>query len=70
VGQAFIVLAACFVPSTPLIATSHFSGYVKLWHARQASYRSVEVRFVDDQPSWSSEGNPVENPIKLWPELA
>jgi WD40 repeat protein len=63
--QQYIVSAACFVPKTKLVATSHFGGYVKLWH----EYREVEVRFVDDQPQWSRDGKPIENPIAKWPEL-
>jgi WD40 repeat protein len=66
---AFIVSAACFVPGTPLVATSHFTGQVKLWHATQPGHGPVEVRFVDDQPSWSADNKPIADPIKLWPEL-
>lgn len=43
--QDYIVSAACFVPKTKVIATSHFTGCVKLWRG----YTSVEVRFDGDR---------------------
>jgi WD40 repeat protein len=52
--QDYIVSAACFVPKTKLIATSHFTGCVKLWRGTT----SVEVRFE----------NGTVTPVK-WPNL-
>lgn len=41
--QDYIVSAACFVPKTKIIATSHFTGLVKLWRGTTTR----EVRFDD-----------------------
>jgi WD40 repeat protein len=53
--QDYIVSAACFIPNTDVIATSHFTGCVKLWR----DHESVEVRFENDSVT----------PIK-WPQLS
>lgn len=49
-SPAEIVSAACFIPGTSLIATSHFGGFVTLWH--QPSGRSQRVRFNAGRPTW------------------
>jgi WD40 repeat protein len=66
--QKFIVSAACFVPGTQVVATSHFTGAVKLWN--KTRLREFSVRFVDDQPMWNDwEDKPVADPIAAWNEL-
>lgn len=63
--QDFIVSAACFVPKTKLIATSHFSGCVKLWRSDKSHRTPVEVTFDNEQVRW----NRVADPIEAWPTL-
>ena len=66
-SRDYIVSAACFVPKTPVIATSHFTGCIKLWHAER-TYRFLEVRFENDQPVWRRDGEIVD-PIGKWSQL-
>jgi WD40 repeat protein len=65
--QTYIVSAACFVPSTPLVATSHFTGVVTLWGP---TYRRASVRFGDDPPKWTDpEGAPIADPAAAFQYL-
>ncbi len=45
-----IVSSACFLPGTPLIATSHFGGYLLLWH--RDAQRSQRIAFGQGRPTW------------------
>ena len=59
--QDYIVSAACFVPKTNVIATSHFTGCVKLWRDDKSWGESAIVRFENDEPKWDEP--------KSWPTL-
>jgi WD40 repeat protein len=61
--QDYIVSAACFVPKTKLVATSHFAGYVKLWRTDKTWNPPAEVRFENDEVKWSG------HDPKAWPTL-
>lgn len=60
--QAYIVSAACFVPNTALVATTHFTGHLTLWNLEHGR---ATVQFVDDQPRWDG----VDDPVRAWSEL-
>lgn len=45
--QDYIVSAACFVPKTQLVATSHFTGVVKLWDTERVYSPPAIVTFAD-----------------------
>ena len=55
-SPAEIVSAACFVPGTALIATSHFAGFVTLW--RQSSRDAQRVAFAAGRPGWQGNASP------------
>jgi len=59
--QEYIVSAACFVPKTKLVATSHFTGCVKLWRTDVTYKAPAEVRFEADEVKWNAPAS--------WPNL-
>jgi WD40 repeat protein len=66
-AQKFIVSSACFVPGTPIVATSHFTGELKLW----SGYSDVSVRFDGDVPRWhdGDDSKAIDDPVARWNEL-
>lgn len=72
-SQDYIVSSACFVPSAPMILTSHFTGELRVW--RGAAGRSMmliaTITFdeTSDAPAIAPKlGGPATDPIAWWAE--
>ena len=69
--QKYIVSSACFVPTTKLAATSHFTGALRLWQIDGYPSRVAEVSFELDEPVWvDSAGTPITDPAAWWAKHA
>jgi len=65
----YIVSCACFVPSTPLVLTSHFTGLLTIWSEKENVAKSGTVTFdaESDAPSivYSVDESTID-PITWW----
>jgi WD40 repeat protein len=65
--QKYIVSSACFIPSTKLAATSHFTGSLRLWTVDGYPWKQAEVSFEGDEPTWANgSGEPITDPSAWW----
>ncbi|MEJ7596745.1 MAG: hypothetical protein WKG01_02445 [Kofleriaceae bacterium] len=65
--QQYIVSSACFIPTTKLAATSHFTGRLRLWMVEGYPSKIAGVLFDGDEPAWLDwQGAPIADPAAWW----
>lgn len=68
--QKYIVSSACFVPTTKLAATSHFTGALRIWEVDSYPWKKAEVSFEGDEPKLvNADDEPITDAAAWWTKL-